>query len=146
MFVHLMQIPEGDTLHVEGEENPAALGLEEAGVKPLGPLRYTMDVGLSDGGLFATGRLEILVELTCVATLEPFEEEIIVEHFATQKILMGEERIDLTPEIREDIHLALPSHPRSAQADFVKVSTTSESVKKKDGPDPWRALDKLKDK
>ena len=57
MKVHLRQIPEGGTLHLEGEENAGPLGLEEAGAQAVGPLRYSLDVGLSEGGIFVTGRL-----------------------------------------------------------------------------------------
>ncbi len=112
MKVHLRQIPSGETLHLEGEEESSLLELELADAQPVGPLSYSLDVGVSDGGLFATGRLTQRVRLKCVACLEPFEKEIISNNFATQIELTGNESVDLTSEAREDIHLLLPAHPR----------------------------------
>lgn len=50
MKVHLAQIPQGETLHLEGEEDAAPLELEAAEAMPAGPLEYSLHVGLSDGG------------------------------------------------------------------------------------------------
>ena len=127
--VHILQIPQGSTLHLEGEENPAPLGLEEAGATPLSQLQYNIEVGLSNGGIFATGWLKIKVSLTCVVTLEPFEKEILINPFCLQKELDGRELVDLTPEIRDDIHLQIPAHPRSPSADeFLRLNPTQFQV------------------
>jgi len=152
MKVHLRQIPAGSTLHLEGEEDSAPLGLEEAGAEPVGPLEYSLDVGLSDGGLFATGSLAQRVRMTCVSCLEPFEREVIVDPFATQVELEGSELVDLTPEVREDIHLLLPAHPRCDQggektcpAHFpAGARTTPLQTEKTVRPAVWEALDQLK--
>lgn len=115
--VHLHHIPADGTLSLVGEVAVADLGpfgFEEAGVKPLGPLRYQLEVGLSEGGLFATGTVALLVRAACVSCLEPFEYEVATYEFAMQKELVGSELVDLTPEVREDIHLLLPMHPRCA--------------------------------
>ncbi|MDX2081506.1 MAG: hypothetical protein SFU53_12055 [Terrimicrobiaceae bacterium] len=151
MKVHLRQIPQGQTLHLEGEENPGPLGLEEAGATPVSPLRYSLDVGLSDGGLFATGRLEVRVRLRCVATLEDFEKDIVVDPFAMQMELSGGELMDLTPAAREDIHLVLPPHPRrddgggstTRPAAYEGASRASQQGSA-GGSSAWDALDKLK--
>ncbi len=50
MKVHLHQIPQGGTLLIEGEEDASFLGLEEADAKALSPVRYTLDVGVSEAG------------------------------------------------------------------------------------------------
>ncbi len=148
MKVHLRQIPEGGTLHLEGEENAGPLGLEEAGAQAVGPLRYSLDVGLSEGGIFVTGRLAVLVQFRCVVTLENFTQDIVVEAFALQKSLDGHELMDLTPEMREDIHLALPAHPRSKAAERASASSVSEGCWSGSagagGQNPWKVLDQLK--
>lgn len=109
--VHLRQIPpEGK--HLEGEADAAFLDLTEIGAKAVGPVRYSLDVGLSGGGLFATGRVSAPVEMRCVACLQPFVYEAAVEPFAVQVELEGQELVDLTPSVREEILLALPNHPR----------------------------------
>jgi hypothetical protein len=53
--------------------------------------------------------------MTCVSCLEAFEQDLDSDPFATQIELGGGESVDLTPEVREDIHLLLPAHPRCDQ-------------------------------
>ncbi len=57
MKVHLRQIP-ADGLHLEGEEDCPIPELEKDGVVCAGPLRYSLDVGLSEGALWANGTLD----------------------------------------------------------------------------------------
>jgi uncharacterized metal-binding protein YceD (DUF177 family) len=155
MKVHLQQIPQGETLHLEGEEESAFLELESADAEPIGPLLYSLDVGISDGGLFATGELRQRFKMICVSCLESFERELISDSFATQMTLAGSEIVDLTAEIREDILLLLPAHPRcdqggekSCPAHFL-VGDRALSLQAKlpvdrtNRPAIWSALDKL---
>jgi uncharacterized metal-binding protein YceD (DUF177 family) len=152
MKAHLHQIPQGGTIHLEGEEDPSALGLEEAGAEPVGLLEYSLDVGVSEGGLFATGRIAQRIRMTCVACLESFEMDIVEDPFATQIELQGGECVDLTPEIREDIHLLLPAHPRcdqggekTCQAQFPAMPRSSKEILEETArPVMWAALDQLK--
>ena len=58
MKVHVLQIPE-EGLHIEGEEPSDILDLESARARATGPIAYVLDVGLSEGGLFATGTLSV---------------------------------------------------------------------------------------
>ncbi len=147
MKIYLRQIPQGETLHIEDEADPAFLELEAADIQPVSPLRYSLDVGISDDGLFAAGSLSVRVKMRCVACLEEFETEIAVDPFALQKELSGREEVDLAPEIREDIHLALPAHPR-CDADGRKTCPASFPQAPADASTPsgpaWNALDKLK--
>lgn len=148
MKVHLRQIPQGETYHLEGEADAAFLDLEAAGIQAVSPVRYTLDVGISDGGLFAAGNVGVTVKMRCVSCLEDFESEIAIDPFAIQKELDGREEVDLAPEIREDIHLALPAHPR-CDADGRKTCPASfpqapSDVPTSSGTAAWNALDKLK--
>lgn len=112
MKIHLRQIPEGDTLHIEGEEDAAPLELELGGFKPTGPLAYELDAGQSGQGIFATGRLKCDGTLTCVNCLEEFPWTLAVDDFSTQVEIGNGESVDLTPSVREDMHLLLPAHPK----------------------------------
>ena len=76
-----------------------------------GPLRYALDVGISEGALWANGQLTQPVELRCVRCLEPFPFDIRVQDFTVHTDLTGPEEIDLTPFMREDILLNLPAYP-----------------------------------
>ncbi len=151
MKVHLRQIPEGGTLAIEGEEDAGPLGLEEAGAVSVSPLRYRLDVGLSDGGLFATGEIAVRVRRECVGCLESFEQDIVLDAFALQKELTGAELVDLTPEVREDIHLVLPPHPKCDSGDGRSLCPAAYDGAPRaslrapvEGASAWDALDKLK--
>jgi hypothetical protein len=148
MKIHLRQIPQGGTLHVEDVEDPRFLELEEIGARAVSPVRYALDVGLSGGGIFATGRVGLRIRFKCVACLNEFETDVVIDPFALQKELDRRESVDLTPEIREDIHLALPAHPR-CDADGRKICSARFSQARVDaslppGNAPWGVLDKLK--
>lgn len=145
--VHLLQIPpEGKRL--EGEEDAGFLDLAEIGAKAAGPVHYDLEVGLSGGGVFATGRVSVPVEMTCVACLQPFVYEAVADPFATQVEIEGRELVDLTPAVREELLLALPNHPR---CDFISGHTcpyhglaASGGGVQESAQSAWDQLDKLK--
>ena len=152
MKVHLNQIPEGGELHIEGTEKPEILELDDPLVRCTGTIHYALDAGLSEGGLFATGWLEAEMEMECVNCLERFIYPLRIENFAMQTELAGAETVDLTPSVREDILLALPSHPH-CDWDGRKVCggalKSLAGLPKTDEPaagtaEVWSELDKLK--
>ncbi|MEY2598745.1 MAG: hypothetical protein RLZZ142_1004 [Verrucomicrobiota bacterium] len=110
MKIHILQIPD-EGKHLEGEDPASVLELGDSTVTPVSGLHYVLDVGLSDGGLFATGSLRADFRMQCVTCLEHFETAIQVPDFACQVELTGREEVDLTDILREDILLALPPHP-----------------------------------
>jgi len=147
MKIHIRQIPpEGK--HIEGEDPASALDLQDPTAEPCKPLRYALDVGLSDGGLFATGRLESGYRLQCVKCLDPFEYDVILPNFACQVELEGAEEVDLTDSLREDIVLALPAHPHcdwSGSKHCPGLQLPPEQPLPAETPGPvWDALDHLK--
>ena len=149
MKFHLKQIPP-EGRHFEGGEPATILELDDPNTVPLTPVRYSLDLGLSDGGLFATGRLAVDLECRCVSCLEQFALPVRVDDFACQVELDGREEIDLTEPVREDILLALPAHPR---CDMVggkvcpgvkRPTDASPSREEASAPEVWAALDQLK--
>jgi uncharacterized protein len=150
MKIHLNQIP-ADGLHIEGSEANKILDLHDEGIHPLGDIRYALDVGLSDGGLFATGKVGVDLDLECVACLEHFRYPLEIPDFACQVELTGAETVDLTEMVREDILLALPPHPhcdwngeRVCQGVFPRSKTETAGEPLSDPRDAWGALDQLK--
>jgi hypothetical protein len=145
MKVHRKQIPP-EGLQVKGEEECPISELEAEGIRCLGPLRYNLDVGVSNGALWAKGSLEQTVVLRCVTCLKSFNHEIRVPAFALHTDLPGPEIIDLTPFIREEILLNLPAHPHcdrdGGQICEVTQAKTGEPDAKAKAD--WSALDKLK--
>ncbi|XHR30735.1 MAG: YceD family protein [Chthoniobacteraceae bacterium] len=148
MKIHLNQIPLGNTLHIEGEEDHEILAIQDEIVRVLSPVRYSLDVGVSEGGLFATGSLSIDLELQCVRCLTPFPYTLEIPDFALQIELGTSETVDLTEETREDILLALPPHPHcdwdgaNRCAGVLKIEE-SEPAPEPGKRNPWAKLDQL---
>lgn len=110
MLVHVNQIdPTGTRL--SGIEETDILEIGDSGVRTLENVEYDLEVGMSKGGLYATGTIGVNLEFTCVRCLEAFTRRVEVADFAMQTELTGSETVDLTPWLREDILLALPTHP-----------------------------------
>lgn len=149
MKVHILQIPD-EGLHIEGEEPSSILDLKDAIATPTGPISYSLDVGLSNGGLFATGAISVPLDLVCVACLKHFPFSLEVPNFAYQVELTSRETVDLTEQVREDTLLALPPHPhcdwngeRECKSAFRDKSETPEEPLS-DTREVWGALDQLK--
>jgi uncharacterized metal-binding protein YceD (DUF177 family) len=149
MKIHILQIP-SEGLHLEGDEPSQILDLQGEGAQATGPIHYSLDVGLSDGGVFATGTLDLPLRLQCVACLESFPFHLHVEDFACQVELPGRETVDLTEYLREDTLLALPPHPhcdwsgeRDCKGAF-RQETETANEPLSDTREVWGALDQLK--
>ncbi len=146
MKIHLRQIP-ATGLHLEGEEECALSELEKDGIVCAGPLRYALDLGISEGALWATGTLAQPLELACVSCLERFVYTIEVPDFALHTDLGGPELLDLAPFVREDLLLNLPAYPRCDREGgrvcpgpkMISRPAETEEARKPD----WSALDKL---
>ena len=149
MKVHLRQIP-AEGLHLEGEEECAIPQLDPANVRCTGLLSYALDLGISEGALWANGILTQPVELQCVRCLEAFPFAIEVKDFAIHTELSGPEEVDLTPFMREDILLNLPAYPHCDREGgrICPVPVTVVSGEEKPAlearPPDWSALDDLK--
>jgi len=148
MKVHIRQIPP-EGLHLEGSVPAAQLDLPSEGMRPAGDLECHLDVGLSGGGLFATGTASIDMEFDCVSCLNPFRRTIHLEGIALQKELTGPETVDLTPELREDTLLAFPTHPRcdwdgKTRCPGAGRGTPGDPSPGGSAPEAWSALDRLK--
>ena len=155
MKIHQRQISD-DGLHIEGEESAVVLDLpKNEGLRALGPMRYSLEVGMSNDGIWATGELGIDVELTCVRCLEAFPYPVEVDEVAVEMERPATETVDLTPVLRDDILLALPAYPHCdwsgervcpAQIQSAeKVVPLGESNGDGDAktPSAWSTLDQL---
>ncbi len=149
MKIHLRQIP-AEGLHLSGEEECLLPQLDPKEVRCAGPMHYELEVGISNGSLWANGKLIQPVELHCVRCLTAFPYEIEVSDFALHTELLGPEEIDLTPFMREDILLNLPAYPhcdreggRVCEAALQPISPAADEEQKKRERD-WRVLDGLK--
>ena len=147
MHVHLKQIP-AEGIHLKGKEPSRHSGARRRSDSArLGPVEYSLDVGLSGSGLFVTGTLGVDVALECVSCLKRFVYPIRVQNFVAQIELAGPELVDLTASVREDILLALPVHPHcdwdgktKCAGPRLKYLQVGEDRK---APNAWDALDEL---
>jgi hypothetical protein len=150
MKIHLRRIPAGG-LHLQGEEDCPIDEIEAEGIRCAGALNYNLDVGISEGALWANGSLVQPVRLRCVCCLQEFDYDIKVPSFAVHIDLHGPEVVDLTPFLREDILLNLPPHPhcdreggRVCKAAMPKYSKLEEEEREAKREHDWEALDRLK--
>jgi uncharacterized metal-binding protein YceD (DUF177 family) len=147
MKIHLQQIPEG-RVHLEGQESADILELNDPTIRPLQNVTYLLSVQVEKNNVLVTGQLSLELELECVSCLRRFHYPLNVPDFVYETVVGGRETIDLTPAIREDILLVLPSHPRCdwdghSQCPGLRIEkgTSIESVP--DTPNAWDALDEL---
>lgn len=151
MKIHLRQVP-NEGLHLEGEEACPIADLAAEGIRCTGPLSYALDLGISEGALWANGTLSQPVEVPCVACLEPFEFKVVVPSFTVHTELHGPEAIDLTSFMREDILLNLPAYPRCdreggrvcAAPKLPDEKSAHEADTLAQPPPAWSELDKLR--
>ncbi len=116
-----------------------------------GPVSYELDVRKLGSELIVKGRLSAPVKLLCGRCGDFFSTTLEVSSFLhAYEISVGQEELDLAPDIREDVLLELPAFPKcSWQGEGVcpfsgvdvselklpEVTTTD---------DRWTALDGLK--
>ena len=145
MKIHLNQIPP-EGLHLTGEEDCALGDLGSPEIRCVGPMRYSLDLGISDGSLWATGTIAQTVEVACVACLQKFKHEIKVPAFALHTELHGPETVDITPFMREDILLNLTPYPHCDRdgGGVCKAAKVESTETEKKAKADWSALDKLK--
>lgn len=148
MKVAIQQIDPGGS-RLSGVEERDILELDERGLRPLSPVAYELDVGLSDGGIFASGRLSVEMQFDCVRCGEPFRMRVAVDDFAIQEDLHGADSFDLTPAMREEIVLGLPAYPRCDQHGGLECHGPGAASQADDGAadagsdDRWSVLDNL---
>jgi len=149
---------EGKTLQVTGElpAEELAAGFNDPLVTFATPLAYELELEEQPQGILLQGKLGITLSCVCGRCLKTFARDIELPDFAALAEYEGEEAMvkegdfaDLTPYLREDIYLALPTNPlckpecrglaRKAKARDLRLQ-----VPPSDGSSPWGALDQLK--
>jgi len=155
MKIHTAQVPpEGMTL--TGDEPASNLLIDEKTLKVEEPVHYELFVQVDGTSLVVTGTLEACVKVECGRCLEWIDYDVVINDFATEKEITTE-AADLTPELREDILLSLPLHPKCELTAKGKCSIDEKRWKAKLSASPqmqpgqqdktvWEALDQLKKK
>ena len=107
MKINVKRIPEdGETLR--GTDPSSIMELDEPDARFEHDVEYDLLAQLQGNALLVTGRISTPATLRCSRCLRVFELPLKVEQFAFHQELKGEDFVDLTANMREDIILELP--------------------------------------
>lgn len=157
LTIDLHTLPEeGKTF--SGELDSSIFSLLGEGTRATGPLYYEIYVQKFDNEVLVRGNFSAPMEFTCVRTLTPFIKTIEVDDCSLCIEATGSQ-IDLADPLREEIVILFPDYPRCDEADepmecnlnsrYLAVDKPPEADVKtslrNEAPDPWAALDAIKD-
>ena len=107
MKINVKRIPEdGETLR--GTDPSSIMELDEPDARFEHDVEYDLLAQLQGDALLVTGCISTPATLRCSRCLRVFELPLKVEQFAFHQELKGEDFVDLTANMREDIILELP--------------------------------------
>ncbi len=116
MKVQAARIPSGGVQR-EGEEPSDMLDLEASDeLRVDGPIHYDLHIQVATLDVVASGSVSVPMSFCCVRCAQWFSREIRDDAFlCSLPFTVDDESVDLTPEIREAIILALSAHPVCSQ-------------------------------
>lgn len=149
MKINVKRIPvDGETL--KGAEPASIMDLAEPDVPFEHEVRYDLVAQIQGHALLVTGSLSTPATLRCSRCLRVFEQPLHVRSFVFHQELHGEDFVDLTASIREDIILELPQ--RALCADDCKglclrcgkdLNEGACQCEPRDRDMHWSALDRM---
>ncbi len=150
MKINVKRIPvDGEDL--SGEEPGSIMEIEEPDVQFTRPVKYDFHAQIQNNALLVTGSLTTPVKLRCGKCLKLFDQALRVANFVFHQELQGEDFVDLTANIREDIILELPQRAICDEACKglcpscgVDLNVTRCQCQPVRGSVQWHALDSLK--
>lgn len=104
-------LEEGASLNLEGEVTAVELELPVEQYPGWKTVSYQLQVEKVGTEYYVHGKIHSEFRLDCARCAEPIPWVVSLEKFATSIEDEGQESIDLTPQVREDILLALPIAP-----------------------------------
>ena len=107
MKINVKRIPaDGESLR--GSEPASIMELDEPDVRFQHEVEYEFFAQVQGNALLVTGKLRTPATLRCSRCLKTFDQSVRVAEFVFHQELAGEDFVDLTANIREDIILELP--------------------------------------
>jgi uncharacterized protein len=150
MIINVKRIPaDGEAL--SGSDPSSIMDLEEPDTRFEHDVAYELFAQLQGNALLVTGQLRTPATLRCSRCLQVFDLPLLVSQFVFHQELRGEDFVDLTANMREDIILELPQ--RALCAEDCKglcphcgkdLNKGSCRCKPSEGDLRWHALDNLK--
>ena len=114
MRINVKRIPPGGEI-LSGTDPASIMDLDEPDVHFEHEVEYKFLVPLQGQALLVTGQVSTPATLRCSRCLRVFEQPLRVEQFVFHYELHGEDFVDLTPQMREDIILELPQRALCAE-------------------------------
>jgi len=150
MKINVKRIPEdGETLR--GTDPSSIMELDEPDARFEHDVEYDLLAQLQGDALLVTGRISTPATLRCSRCLRVFELPLKVEQFAFHQELKGEDFVDLTANMREDIILELPQRALCTEGCRGLCLHCGKDLNKgpcrckpSEGDLRWHALDNLK--
>jgi uncharacterized protein len=150
MKINVKRIPvDGESLN--GSEPASIMELDEPDVRFQQPVQYELFAQIQGSAVLVTGKLRAPTTLRCSRCLKTFDQTLRVDQFIFHQELGGEDFVDLTANIREDIILELPQRalcqPECKGLCPVCGEDLNESAcqcKSARGDLRWHALDQIK--
>jgi uncharacterized protein len=106
MQVNVKRIPsQGEVLR--GTDPAKIIDIDDSDVRFEHEIEYDLLAQIQGNALLVTGKLDTVATRSCGRCLRRFEQPLHVEEFVFHEELTGEDFVDLTPQIREDIILEL---------------------------------------
>lgn len=107
MKINVKRIPvDGESL--SGSEPATIMELEEPDIRFENEVQYDFFAQVQGSALLVTGKLRTPATLRCSRCVKTFVQPLCVGQFVFHQELDGEDFVDLTSNIREDIILELP--------------------------------------
>ena len=107
MKINVRRIPESGEI-LRGTESAAILDLDDPNVRFEKEIEYELHAQVQGNALLVTGTLRTPAAARCGRCLKTLKLPLVVQDFVFHHELHGEDFVDLTENIREDILLQLP--------------------------------------
>lgn len=111
IIIPLEDFPEEGML-LTGELESEVFGLDCEDAQSAAPVEYRLDVQLYDTELLVRGSVSAPFRLRCTRCLKQFDYCIELDDLSYSYDTAGKAFVDVTEDVREDILLELPGHPK----------------------------------
>jgi uncharacterized protein len=136
---------------LQGSEPSSIMDLDEPDVHFEHDVEYDFFAQIQGGALLVTGSLQTPATVRCSRCLKTFELPLRVGQFVFHQELHGEDFVDLTASIREDIILELPQRALCDEDCKGLCPTCGQDLNERPcrcassrGDLRWHALDQIK--
>ncbi|HUJ70656.1 MAG TPA: DUF177 domain-containing protein [Verrucomicrobiae bacterium] len=114
MKINVKRIPPGGEI-LSGADPASIMDLDETDVHFEHEVGYKFLAQIQGNALLVTGHISTPATLRCSRCLRVFEQPLHVKQFVFHQELHGEDFVDLTAQMREDIILELPQRALCAE-------------------------------